>query len=87
VETPLHSDEREPVGQCIVRLHVRDLPGAEEEEESSPTSSIVSLRGKSRNDVHMYRVFLQLKSLRDFSKAQQLSIVFQNPFTGKGKGK
>ncbi|KAF1322343.1 Zinc finger, c2h2, partial [Globisporangium splendens] len=85
MEIPLYSDEREHVGQCIVRLHVRDLQDPEEEEESSSEPSIVSARNITRSDVHMYHVFLQLKSLRDFDKPQQLSIAFQNPFTGKGK--
>lgn len=83
VEVPLHNGDQENVGQCILRL---DVGESGSHEEPSPKHSVVSRMRSSNRDVHIYRVFLQLKSVRDFERPQQLSIAYQNPFTGKGKG-
>lgn len=88
LELPIYSatgDER--IGACILRVDMCDSGDDDDAVENEPQPlAQLSPRSTGDRDVHVYRVFLQLKALREFEHAQELSILYQNPFTGKGKG-
>lgn len=89
LEIPVYAKGNELVGQCTLRLEVMadgdDHVSTQQFSKKSLTNQFRQ-SGGDRN-VHVFRVFLQLKSLRDFEEnAQELTIAYQNPFTGRGKG-
>lgn len=92
IEVTIYVKDNELIGQCTLRLEAtRDAAGDDEKDKLSTQrfSKILSTQLRESRDgreLHVFRVFLQLKSLRDFENVQEFAISYQNPFTGRGNG-
>ncbi|TYZ59382.1 hypothetical protein PybrP1_008650, partial [[Pythium] brassicae (nom. inval.)] len=75
----------EQIGECVLTIDVSESSGDDSDKDAPPPRALTPVIRSSSGDIHVYRVFLQLTALRDFQLAQELSIVYENPFTGKGK--
>lgn len=85
---------RECIGVCSLHVALRDDSNDADNEDElhasealCPFSLPQALAAPSSEPLHIYRVFLQLQSLRDFKEPQDFAaIAYENPFTSRGRG-
>lgn len=78
LDVPLLGHGDEQLGECRLRIEEKLDEGGEINETPSPTQE---------GDVHVYRIFVNLKSIRDVQNTpREVLLTYENPFNGKGKG-